>query len=90
MSEVMDVDGKRFVALRHALTAMGGHVNWDNHTKTATIDMNGKQTVVTMEDQNASFDGQVLTLSAAPFVKDGTLYVPEDFFPGILRTQMPF
>ncbi|MBC8064860.1 MAG: copper amine oxidase N-terminal domain-containing protein [Chlorobia bacterium] len=90
MSNVMDVGGKRFVALRSTIEEMGGKVAWDNSQKQATIDLNGKNTVVTMADENAEFDGKVLTLSGAPMVHDGTLYVPEDFFPAILSTQLPF
>jgi hypothetical protein len=90
MSNVMDVGDKRFVALRPALEELGGKVVWDNSQKQATIDLNGKTTIVTMADENASFDGKVLTLSAAPMVHDGTLYVPEDFFPAVLSTQRPF
>lgn len=90
MSKTMDVGGKRYIALRSAIEEMGGKVSWDNHEKQATVDLNGKVTVVTMADENATFDGQVLTLSGAPMVHDGTLYVTEDFFPGILRTQLPF
>lgn len=90
MSMTMDVSGKRFVALRDAIEEMGGKVVWDNQQKQATIDLNGKNTVVTMADENAEFDGKVLTLSAAPMVQEGRLYVPEDFFPAILNAQLPF
>jgi len=90
MANVMDIDNQRFVALRPAIEEMGGKVVWDNSQKQATIDLNGRNTVVTMADENASFDGKVLTLSSPPMVKDGTLYVPEDFFPAILNAQNPF
>lgn len=90
MSNVIDVDGKRFVALRSAIEEMGGKVVWDNSQKQASIDLNGKATVVTMADENAMVGGKVITLSAAPMVQQGTLYVPEDFFPAILSAQMPF
>lgn len=90
MGKFMDIEGKRFVALRSAIEDMGGKVGWDNANKQATVDLNGKVTVVTMDDADMKFDGQVLTLSAAPMVREGTLYVPEDFFPGILRLQLPF
>ncbi len=90
MSNVMDVGGKRYVALRSAIEEMGGKVVWDNSQKQATIDLNGKTTVATMADENAVVEGKVITLSAAPMVHDGTLYVPEDFFPGILSTTFSF
>jgi hypothetical protein len=84
MSNVMDVGGTRFVALRSTIEDMGGKVVWDNRQKQATIDLNGKTTIVTMADENASVGGKITTLSGAPMVHDGTLYVPEDFFPAIL------
>jgi len=90
MANVINVDGKKMVALRSALEEMGGKVSWDNDAKQASIELNGRTTVVTMADENAEFDGSVKTLSSAPLVKDGVLYVPEDFFPAILYTQMPF
>ena len=90
MSNVLDVGGTRFVALRSAIEEMGGKVVWDNSQKQASIDLNGKSTVVTMADENAAVGGKVITLSAAPMVHDGTLYVPEDFFPAILSAQLPF
>jgi hypothetical protein len=90
MGKFLDLEGKRFVALRSAIEEMGGNVAWDNAKKEATVDLNGKVTVVAMNDADMTFDGQVLTLSAAPTVRDGALYVPEDFFPGILRLQLPF
>lgn len=90
MSNVMDVGDKRFVALRSAIEEMGGKVVWDNSQKQATIELNGKTTVATMADENAVVEGKITTLSAAPMVHDGTLYVPEDFFPAILSAQMPF
>ena len=90
MEKTMDVGGKRFIALRSAIEEMGGKVAWDNHKKEATVDLNGKTTVITMADADMTFDGQTITLSAAPTVKDETLYVPDDFFPGILRASLPF
>ena len=62
----MDVGGKRFIALRSAIEEMGGKVAWDNHKKEATVDLNGKTTVITMADADMTFDGQTITLSAAP------------------------
>lgn len=90
MSNVMEVGDKKFVALRSAIEEMGGKVVWDNSQKQATIDLNGKTTVATMADENTVVEGKIITLSAAPMVHDGTLYVPEDFFPAILSSQMPF
>jgi hypothetical protein len=90
MSNSIMIGDKKFVAMRAAIEEMGGKVVWDNHQKQATIDLNGKNTVVTMADENAEFDGKIYTLTAPPTVQNGTLYVPEDFFPGILSTQSPF
>ena len=90
MGKFMEVNGKKLVALRSAVEEMGGKVAWDNQSKQATVDLNGKVTVVTMNDADMSFDGNHLTLSAAPRVHEGTLYVPEDFFPAVLKLQMPF
>lgn len=89
MLDEMHVGDKRFVGLRSALDTLGGSVVWDNAQKQATIDLNGKSTVVTMADENAEFDGRVVKLSAAPMLHDGKLYVPEDFFGSIIVAQLP-
>jgi hypothetical protein len=90
MSKELEVGGKRFIALRGAIEEMGGKVSWDNDRKQASIDLGGKVTMVTMDEARMTFEGQELTLSAAPFVREGALYVPDDFFPGILKFQLPF
>ena len=90
MEKELVVGGKRFVALRSAIEEMKGTVSWDNNKKQATINLLGKVTVVTMDEAKMAFDGQEILLSTAPLVRDGKLYVPEDFFPGILKLQPPF
>ncbi len=90
MSNVLEIEGKKYVALRSAIEQMNGKVVWDNSQKQATVELNGNTTVATMADENAVVDGKIITLSAAPRVHEGTLYVPEDFFPAILNAQFPF
>jgi len=76
--------GSRYVPLKAALDQLGGKVEWDNAAKRATVHANGKTILVSMADNSVEANGQNYSLSQPPLVQDGVLYVPEDFFTGVV------
>ena len=76
--------GSRYVPLKDALDTLGGTVEWDNNAKRATVHVNGKTILVTMEVSTVEANGSQYSISQTPLVKDGVLYVPEDFFTGVV------
>lgn len=76
--------GSRYVPLKQALDQIGGRVEWDNAAKRATIHVNNKTILATMEQTSVEANGSTFTLSQPPLVQNGVLYVPEDFFSGVV------
>ena len=76
--------GSRYVPLKQALDQLGGHVEWDNAAKRATVHVNGKTILTTMEQNSVEANGAMFTLSQPPLVQNGVLYVPEDFFTSVV------
>jgi len=76
--------GSRYVPLKQALDQLGGQVEWDNAAKRATVHVNGKTILATMEQTSVEANGASYTLSQAPLVQNGVLYVPEDFFTTVV------
>jgi hypothetical protein len=77
------VEDKHFIPLREVIEALGGALTFDNTSKTATATI-GPWTAYIPDGEtsiNVSGNGQnyPVTLTAAPFIEDGTLYVPWDF-----------
>jgi hypothetical protein len=76
--------GSRYVPLKQALDQLGGHVEWDNAAKRATVHANGKTILVTLANNQVEANGAMFTLSQPPLVDDNMLYVPEDFFTNVV------
>ena len=76
--------GSRYVPLKAALDSLGGTVEWDNAAKRATVHVNGKTILVSMESATVESNGAMHTLSQTPLVQNGVMYVPEDFFTGVV------
>ena len=76
--------GDRYVPLHAALDQIGGRVEWDNAAKRATVHANGKTILVTLGEVAVESNGAVTHLSQPPLVDDNVLYVPEDFFTGVV------
>ncbi len=73
-------NNKHYVALRDVVSALGGTVAFDNDTKTATATIGQWVATVQMANRNVDVSGTPVTLSADPYVEDGQMYVPFDFF----------
>ena len=73
-------NNKHYVPLRDLVHALGGTVAFDNDTKVATASIGQWTATVQMADENVDVSGTPVTLSAPPYVEDGQMYVPFDFF----------
>ncbi|BCJ85830.1 copper amine oxidase N-terminal domain-containing protein [Effusibacillus dendaii] len=76
--------GRTLVPIRFVAQQMKAQVNWDDGTQQATINLNGKQIVLTVNSQQATVNGQGVGLDAAPTLKDGRTYVPLRFISEVL------
>ncbi len=76
----VEQDGATFVPLAGIVETLSGYVYWNNESKEAIVEIDGKKLSVTAGDTSLINDGQVDTLSAAPIISDSHLYVPIDFF----------
>jgi hypothetical protein len=76
----VEINNQSYVPLREAVESVGGTVEWDNQTKTATVTSDGRIISVRMADENVVVDGVSRHLQRPPLVKDDTIYVPEEFF----------
>src|SRR4051794_9623304 len=72
-------DGRVFVPLRAAGTALGGKVDWDASTQTVNIKRGTHTVVLTVGQTSAKVDGQDRTLDSPPYLKDGRVLVPLRF-----------
>jgi hypothetical protein len=73
-------NNKHYVPLRDVVEQLGGTVAFDNNTKMATAAIGQWTARITMGDSNVDVSGTPVTLTAEPFVRDGQMYVPFDFF----------
>jgi len=73
-------DGRTYVPLDELTRQLGGTVSWDNEAKVATANIGQWTATVRMADENVSVSGTPVRLNAAPFVEDGVMWVPAQFF----------
>ena len=73
-------NNKHYVSLREVVDALGGTVAFDNNSKTATATIGQWAASVQMANENVDVSGTPVTLSSPPYVEDGQMYVPFDFF----------
>ena len=90
--EPLERDGKNYVPLAEVTRGLGGSASWDNDTKTATTSIGQWTAQIQMANQDvyvSSNDGrsQTVSLSAAPYVENDTMYVPWDFFRDVYGYQ---
>lgn len=80
--------GQTYVPLDEITRQLGGTTNGDNETKTATATMGQWTATVRMAEPNVDVSGTAVTLAAPPFVEDGVLWVPADFFHAAFGYQV--
>jgi hypothetical protein len=77
------VEDKHFIPLREVIESLGGSLTYDNSTKTATATIGPWTAYIPEGETNINVSGNGNTvpvgLTAAPFIEEGTLYVPWDF-----------
>ena len=73
-------NNKNYVPLRDTIETLGGKVEFDNATKTATATIASYAATVTEGDKSVDVSGQAVTLTAAPLIENGEMFVPFDFF----------
>src|SRR5688500_4792105 len=76
----LHTNNKHYVPLRDVVEQLGGTVTFDNNTKTAKATIGQWVATVQMAEENVDVSGTPVRLSAPPFVEDGQMYVPFDFF----------
>jgi Copper amine oxidase N-terminal domain/Glycosyl hydrolases family 18 len=83
-AEPIIVQGNTMVPFRGIAEALGIEVLWNAKDKTVTANQmaaDGKKVVVLQLNQKtAKVNGQAVQLSAAPFARTGTTYIPLSFF----------
>lgn len=84
IDEPLERGGTNYIPLAQVAEALGGSTTWDNNSKTATLTLNGRTVQVQMVNETVNVDGRAVTLNAAPFVTESTMYVPWDFFQNAL------
>lgn len=73
-------NNKHYVPLRDVVESLGGTVQFDNVAKIATAQIGQWTATVQMGDANVDVSGTPVSLSAPPYVEDGQMFVPFDFF----------
>jgi len=64
------------IPLKFFAESLGGSVTWDGATSSLIMDCSGKTVKLRSGDANVEIDGQPITLSKAPAIKNGTSYIP--------------
>lgn len=83
------VDGRTMVPMRAALDALGASVDYDHASKTVTAALGGtslRHAIGT--DEITLSGGQVLTMDAASYVKNGSVMAPLRFFSQALGCEV--
>lgn len=72
--------GRTYVPLEEITQQLGGTTSWDNETKTATATIGRWTATIQMADENVDVSGTPVRLNAPPFVEEGMMWVPAQFF----------
>lgn len=81
----LHANNKHYVPLRDVAESLSGSVSYDNDSKASTVTIGQWTAAVQMADTTVNVVGSdgsntPVTLSAEPFVQDGQMFVPFDFF----------
>ncbi len=72
-------DGTTYVPMRTFLEALGYTVDWDDDTKTVTATGKDRHLQLTLYQNQASVNGQTVSLSTPAYLQDGITMVPLRF-----------
>lgn len=80
--------GQTYVPLDELVRRLGGTTTWDNAQKVASATIGQWTATIQMADPNVDVSGTQVTLPAPPFVEDGVLWVPAEFFHAAFGYQV--
>ena len=69
-------DGRTLLPIRALIEALGGSVQWNASTKTATVLLGSRTVALTIGSKTAVVDGKPVTLDVAPMVVGGRTFLP--------------
>ncbi|SFK75592.1 Uncharacterized conserved protein YkwD, contains CAP (CSP/antigen 5/PR1) domain [Paenibacillus sp. 1_12] len=73
------VDGSTFIPLRGVFEKLGSEIGWEEATQTVTITKGATIVKLTIGSTTATVNGNMITLTVAPFTIEGSTYVPLRF-----------
>ncbi len=82
------LDGRTLAPIRAITEALGGKVDWDNDTKTATITHEGTVLTMTLDDPQVTVNGVTVTLDTQPILYRSRTMVPVRFLAEALGTTV--
>ncbi|MGC4042498.1 MAG: copper amine oxidase N-terminal domain-containing protein [Armatimonas sp.] len=73
-------EGTTFVPLANVSQALGGYANYDHESKIANIELGDYKVAVQADNPEVNISGQLVSLQAAPFIDQDTMWVPVRLF----------
>ena len=71
---------KNYIPLRDTVEVLGGQVSFDHASKTSTVTIANFVATVVEGDTAVDVSGTPVTLTVAPLIESGEMFVPFDFF----------
>jgi hypothetical protein len=69
-------DGRTLLPIRALIEALGGSVQWNPSTRTATVLLGSRTVALTIGSKTALVNGTPITLDVAPEIKNGRTFLP--------------
>jgi hypothetical protein len=69
-------DGRTLLPIRALIEALGGSVQWNASTKTATVMLGSRTVALTIGSTTALVNGKAITLDVAPMIVKGRTFLP--------------
>lgn len=69
-------DGRTLLPIRVLIEALGGSVQWNASTKTATVMLGSRTVALTIGSKTAVVNGTPVTLDVAPMIEGGRTFLP--------------
>jgi hypothetical protein len=69
-------DGRTLLPIRALIEALGGSIQWNASTKTATVTLGGRTVALTIGSKTALIDGKPVALDVAPMIVKGRTFLP--------------
>ncbi|MDR1247296.1 MAG: DUF1266 domain-containing protein [Clostridiales Family XIII bacterium] len=85
------VNGRAMIPIRSVAEHIGGRVDWEAATKTATITRAEKEVRLRIGDKTAYINGEPMTLDAAPYIdSEGLTFLPLRFVSEALSQKVTY